>query len=61
MQNGENRDCWWIKQYTLKMRSATYADADFMVDVALEVIDALVATKKHRILLLSRKVQSSWF
>ena len=31
-----------------------------MIDVALEVIDALVATKKHEILLLSRKVRSSY-
>jgi len=33
--------------------------ADILVDVALEVIDALVATKKHEILLLSRKVRLS--
>ena len=33
--------------------------ADTPTDVALEVIDALVATGKHEILLLSRKVRSS--
>jgi hypothetical protein len=30
--------------------------ANILIDVALEVIDSLVATKKHEILLLSRKV-----
>jgi hypothetical protein len=31
-----------------------------LIDVALEVIDTLVATKKHEIVLLSRKVRSSY-
>lgn len=32
--------------------------ANVLIDVALEVIDALVATRRHEILLLSRKVRS---
>lgn len=37
----------------------TYSVANILIDVALEVIDALVAAKKHQILLLSRKVRLS--
>ena len=33
-----------------------YIAHNILIDVALEVIDSLVATKKHEILLLSRKV-----
>lgn len=42
--------------YYVLMLNIKYDRANSPIDVAMEVIDALVATKKHEILLLSRKV-----
>ncbi len=42
------------------MKHLVYDLANILIDVAMEVIDALVATQNHEILLLSRKVLPSY-